>query len=88
MAIRRDVHVGADDADARRVADPVLATGYRGFDPAACVVGGPERVAERLAGYAAMGYTDVIARHLAPEQRDVLASLGRLAEVRTAVREL
>lgn len=88
VAIRRDVHVGADDADAAAVADPVLAAGYRGFDPAAVVVGGPQRVAERLAGYAAMGYTDVIVRHLAPEQPDVLASLTRLTEIAAAVRDL
>ena len=35
IAVRRDVHVGADDADARRVAGPILDRGYRGFDPAA-----------------------------------------------------
>ncbi len=39
VAIRRDVHVGADGADARRVADPVLAAGYRGL-PARRTPGG------------------------------------------------
>ena len=85
MAIRRDVHVGADGGDARRVAGPVLDRGYRGFDPAATVVGGPEEVAERFRGYAAMGYTDVVVRHLADDQDDVLASFARLADVRRAV---
>ena len=85
VAIRRDVHVGADDADAERVAGPVLARGYRGFDPSACAVGGPERVAEQFRALAAMGYTDVIVRHLADDQDEVLASLARLAEVRTAI---
>ena len=33
VAIRRDIHVGADAADAHRVADPVLAAGYRGLPP-------------------------------------------------------
>ncbi|HEX6311540.1 MAG TPA: LLM class flavin-dependent oxidoreductase [Acidimicrobiia bacterium] len=82
VAIRRDVHVGADDADADRVAGPVLQRGYRGFDPEACTIGGPERVAERLAEYAAMGYTDVILRHLADDQTEVLESYQRLARVR------
>lgn len=85
VGIRRDIHLGADEADARRVAGPVLARGYRGIDPAATVVGGPDQVAERFAGYAALGYTDVLVRHLADGQDDVLASLGRLAGVRAAV---
>ena len=32
-----------------------------------------------------MGYTDVIVRHLADEQADVLASFARLAGVRAAI---
>ena len=88
VAIRRDVHVGQDDADARAVAGPVLQRGYRGFDTAATVVGGPERVEERFAGYAALGFTDVIIRHLADGQDDVLASFSRLAGVREAVSKL
>jgi alkanesulfonate monooxygenase SsuD/methylene tetrahydromethanopterin reductase-like flavin-dependent oxidoreductase (luciferase family) len=55
LAIRRDIHVGADDADAQRVAGPVVAAGYRGFDPSACVYGGVETVAERFRDDAAMG---------------------------------
>lgn len=85
MAIRRDVHVGGSGDDARRVAAPVLDRGYRGFDPAATVVGGVDEVAERFRAYAAMGYTDVIVRHLADGQDDVLASFAHLAEVRRAV---
>ena len=83
VALRRDVHVGADDEEAAAVAKPVLEGGYRGFDPSACVVGGPATVAERLAGYAARGYTDVVVRHLADDQDDVLASFARLGEVRS-----
>ncbi|MGH9215832.1 MAG: LLM class flavin-dependent oxidoreductase [Acidimicrobiales bacterium] len=85
VAIRRDVHVGADDADAERVTGPVMARGYRGFDPAACVVGGPGRVADQLRALAALGYTDVIVRHLVDDQQEVLASTERLADVRGAI---
>ena len=88
MAIRRDIHVGADAADAERVAGPVVAAGYRGFDPSACTYGGVEQVAERLGAYAAMGYTDVIVRHLAEDQGEVLASYARLAQVRQALLDL
>jgi alkanesulfonate monooxygenase SsuD/methylene tetrahydromethanopterin reductase-like flavin-dependent oxidoreductase (luciferase family) len=85
IGIRRDIHVGADAADAERVAGPVVAGGYRGFDPSACTYGSIEDVSEQLGQYAAMGYTDVIVRHLAEDQSEVLASYGRLAEVREAL---
>ena len=85
IGIRRDIHVGADAADAERVAGPIVAGGYRGFDPSACTYGGIEQVTERLGEYAAMGYTDVIVRHLAEDQSEVLASYERLAEVREAL---
>jgi alkanesulfonate monooxygenase SsuD/methylene tetrahydromethanopterin reductase-like flavin-dependent oxidoreductase (luciferase family) len=85
VVLRRDVHVGSDEADARRVAQPVLDGGYRGMDPAATVVGSPEQVAERFAGYADMGYDHILVRHLAEQQDEVLASFARLAEVRQMV---
>ena len=64
IAVRRDVHVGRDDADASRVAGPIIDGGYRGFDPAAPVVGGVDRVAEAFADLGVAGCTDVIVRHL------------------------
>lgn len=85
MAVRRDIHVGRDDADARRVADPVVAAGYRGLDPEVLIVGGPDRVADEFRRLAAMGFTDVLVRHLADDQAEVLASFERLADVRLAV---
>jgi alkanesulfonate monooxygenase SsuD/methylene tetrahydromethanopterin reductase-like flavin-dependent oxidoreductase (luciferase family) len=88
LPIRRDVHVGADRADAWRVAQPVLDAGYRGFDPAAAVVGSVDDVAAAFADLAALGYTDVLVRPLAPDQPDALACLDRLAEVRGHVLEV
>ncbi len=85
MAIRRDVHVGRDDSNARRVAGPVIAAGYRGLDPDVLIVGGPERVAEEFRRLAALGFTDLLIRQLADDQADVLASFERLAAVRAAV---
>ena len=82
IAIRRDVHVGADADDAERVAKPVAEGGYRGFDPAALTYGSVEQVAEQLSQYAEMGFTDVIIRHLVDDQGEVLGSLERLAGVR------
>lgn len=85
VAIRRDVHVGASSEDAARVAGPVVDAGYRGFRPAAITFGSVEEVTERFGAYADMGYTDVIVRHLAEDQSEVLASLERLAAVRAAL---
>lgn len=85
IAIRRDVHVGRDADDAARVARPVVDAGYRGFPPEACIHGSTEQVVEQLRTYAAQGYTDVIVRHLAEDQREVLGSLARLGEVRAAL---
>ena len=87
IAIRRDVHVGATAQDAGRVADPILSTGYRGFDPAATVVGSDEDVAEELAAFATMGFTDVLIRHLSNDQSEVLASFERLGNVKAMLAE-
>lgn len=81
VAIRRDVHVGANAEDAERVAGPIVGDGYRGFHPDALVYGSAEQVAARLRELAEMGYTDVIVRQLASEQSDAVASIERLAEV-------
>jgi alkanesulfonate monooxygenase SsuD/methylene tetrahydromethanopterin reductase-like flavin-dependent oxidoreductase (luciferase family) len=85
VAIRRDVHVGASTDDATRVAGPVVDAGYRGFRPAAITYGSVEDVTERFAAYAEMGFTDVIVRHLAEDQGEVVASLERLEAVRAAL---
>jgi alkanesulfonate monooxygenase SsuD/methylene tetrahydromethanopterin reductase-like flavin-dependent oxidoreductase (luciferase family) len=85
VAIRRDVHVGADAADAERVAGPIVRGRYRGFHPDAFVYGDVEHVAEKFRDLAEMGYTDVIVRQLAPEQSDAIASIERLADVRELV---
>ena len=84
-AIRRDVHVGADTADAARVAGPILARGYRGLPPESLVVGGVGQVSQAFADLANLGYSHVLVRHLADDQSEVLASYGRLAAVRSAL---
>ena len=85
IAVRRDVHVGADQEDALNVAGPILDRGYRGFDPAAPVVGGIEHVVAAFADLGSMGCTDVIIRHLADDHNEVLASFERLGTVRASV---
>lgn len=81
-AIRRDVHVGADPADAWRVADPILAQGYRGLPPESLVIGGVTEVSQAFADLGDLGYSHVLVRHLADDQGEVLASYERLGDVR------
>lgn len=80
--LRRDVYVGADEADVARVAGPLEQHGYRGFDLSALVTGTAEQVAERFLTLGAAGFDEIVVRQLAPDQADALASIERLAEVR------
>jgi alkanesulfonate monooxygenase SsuD/methylene tetrahydromethanopterin reductase-like flavin-dependent oxidoreductase (luciferase family) len=82
-AIRRDIHVGADPADALRVAGPILASGYRGLSPDSLVVGGAPEVSKAFADLGDLGFSHVLVRHLADDQQEVLASYERLAVVRS-----
>ncbi len=84
-AIRRDVYVGADAADARSVREATAARGYRGFPPDAPICGDVEQVAKSFSDLGALGYTDVIVRSLAQDQARALASIERLPEVRGLV---
>jgi alkanesulfonate monooxygenase SsuD/methylene tetrahydromethanopterin reductase-like flavin-dependent oxidoreductase (luciferase family) len=85
VAIRRDIYVGESAADADQVKAAVLAAGYRGIPAPALVAGSVEAVVERFAELAALGYTDVIVRHLTNDQPKVLGSLTRLRKVREAL---
>ena len=85
IAVRRDVHAASTDEAADQVAGPLVARGYRGFDPSAVVVGGPQRVADAFASLGAAGCTDVIVRHLAEDQDAVVGSFEQLGAVRTAL---
>lgn len=82
IATRRDIYVGENAEEAQRTAAAVIARGYRGFSPNVLVVGSSEQVAERFAGLARAGYSEVIVRHIGLPQADVVASTERLADVR------
>ena len=85
IAIRRDIYVGESDAEADAVAGAKVRAGYRGFSPDAPVYGSIETVAKKFRALAALGFTDVIIRHIIDDQPKVLASYARLAEVKKAV---
>ena len=85
VAIRRDVYVGATDDEAQRVAGVLVERGYRGMDPSAVIYGSAETVAEQMRALAAHGYSDVIVRNMVADQREALASVSRLADVRARI---
>ena len=86
--VRRDVHVAADDAEARRVRESVRRSGHRGFDPSSVIVGVHDEVVAAFDELASLGFDEVVCRQLAPDQPDALASLQRLGEVRRAATQL
>jgi alkanesulfonate monooxygenase SsuD/methylene tetrahydromethanopterin reductase-like flavin-dependent oxidoreductase (luciferase family) len=85
IAIRRDVYVGEASDEAKTTLDAAVAKGYRGFDPKALIAGTVPQVAERFRALGAMGFTDVIVRHLTNDHAKVLGSFARLGEVRRAL---
>lgn len=82
VALRRDVLVGATSQAARRAVAPHVEAGYRGFPPEALLVGSAAEVADELASFAELGYTDVIVRSISADQGDALATIERLARVK------
>ena len=85
LPLRRDVYVGADEADVARIRGPLDRDGYRGFDLDAVVTGTVEQVAERFLAIGALGFDEIVVRQLVPDQADAVASIERLAEVRRLV---
>lgn len=78
--LRRDVHVGRDDAAARAAVAPILESGYRRstLDWDDLLVGGPDTVARRLGRYRAMGFEMALLRPIVGDHAQMLDSLRRL----------
>jgi len=84
-AIRRDVYVGADADEAARIGGSVIDAGYRSFPAGAALAGSIGAISEAFVELAEMGYSDVIVRNLVADQDHAIASIERLAEVRSRV---
>ncbi len=82
IPIRRDVYVGATRASALRDMESVLARGYRGFDPAALIIGDVASVTDSFARLGELGYDHVLVRNMTPDQDQALATIERLGLVR------
>ena len=81
-AIRRDIYVGEDAAEARKTGAYYIKKGYRGISPDALMIGSVEQVAEQMRTLAEQGYTDVIVRNISKDQSQCLASIERLQTVK------
>ncbi|MBK7726548.1 MAG: hypothetical protein IPI33_15365 [Dehalococcoidia bacterium] len=87
--LRRDIFVGETDTDARTVVEPILAEGYRGTGHDTLLVGGPETVIQQLREYRAMGFEEVMVRHIVGDHQQMLESFERIGRhVMPAIRGL
>ncbi len=66
IPVRKDVFVCESRSEAEKAGDAMMGSGYRGFDRAAVAYGDPAGVAEQLAVYGDLGFTDIIIRSMAP----------------------
>lgn len=82
VALRRDIYIGATSQEAKKVKEIHFNKGYRGFSEDALLAGSVFEVADQLASYVEVGYTDVIARSMSADQGQALATIERLAVVR------
>ncbi|MEM8902768.1 MAG: LLM class flavin-dependent oxidoreductase [Actinomycetota bacterium] len=80
--VRKDVLVSEDGSLARRLGDDLIAAGYRGLPRDAVAYGSPAEVAEQLAVYGELGFTDVVVRTMAVEPRVAHESIRLCGEVR------
>ncbi len=80
--MRRDVNVAADGEEADRIRAEAMARGYRGFDPAVLLIGTVDEVARDLRRLAEAGFDEVEVRQITDDQRNALASIARLADMK------
>jgi alkanesulfonate monooxygenase SsuD/methylene tetrahydromethanopterin reductase-like flavin-dependent oxidoreductase (luciferase family) len=62
IPIRKDVYIAEDRVEAERMGDSLMHAGYRGFERQAVAYGDPQSVAEQLAPFGEVGFTDIIVR--------------------------
>ncbi|MGH9046545.1 MAG: LLM class flavin-dependent oxidoreductase [Acidimicrobiales bacterium] len=83
IPIRRDVFIAESATEAEEVGDALMAAGYRGFDRAAVAYGDPASVAEQLAVFGELGFTDLIVRTMTAPTEASIRSVELAGEVRS-----
>jgi alkanesulfonate monooxygenase SsuD/methylene tetrahydromethanopterin reductase-like flavin-dependent oxidoreductase (luciferase family) len=82
IPLRKDVFIAETRAEGEKVGDELMRAGYRGFERSAVAYGDPESVAEQLAPYADMGFTDIIIRTMTVPADAAVRSVQLAGEVR------
>ena len=82
IPIRKDVFVAETAAEAEKVGDALMDQGYRGFEREAVAYGDPDGVAEQLAVYGELGFSDVIIRVMTAPLDATIRAVELAGEVR------
>jgi len=88
IPIRKDVFIAETDTDAERLGDALMSGGYRGFDRGAVAYGGVEKVAEQLAVFGEIGYTDIIIRTMPAPLDRAVRSVELSGDLRTRLQSV
>jgi hypothetical protein len=78
------VLIGDDHTATTQMARSVIDAGCRGLDRQ-IIAGGVSEVAERCAGFASIGVTDIVARTISVDQATAPRSIELLGDVRAAL---
>jgi alkanesulfonate monooxygenase SsuD/methylene tetrahydromethanopterin reductase-like flavin-dependent oxidoreductase (luciferase family) len=82
IPVRKDVFVAQTAAEAEKVGNRLMEAGYRGFDRAAVAYGDPDSVAEQLAVFGDLGFTDIVIRIMPVPVDAAVRSVELAGEVR------
>jgi alkanesulfonate monooxygenase SsuD/methylene tetrahydromethanopterin reductase-like flavin-dependent oxidoreductase (luciferase family) len=82
IPIRKDVFIAETASEAEKVGDDLMSAGYRGFDRSAVAYGDPAGVAEQLAVFGDLGFTDIIIRIMTVPADAAVRSVTLAGEVR------
>jgi alkanesulfonate monooxygenase SsuD/methylene tetrahydromethanopterin reductase-like flavin-dependent oxidoreductase (luciferase family) len=66
IPIRKDVFIAESRSEAEKAGDRLMDAGYRGLQRGAVAYGDPESVAEQLAVFTGIGFTDIVIRTMGP----------------------
>ena len=78
--LRRDIHVADTNQAAHDEVDRILAEGYRAGSKDALLVGSPDSIVERLYHYRALGFEEVMVRHISGDHQLIIRSMQLIGE--------
>jgi alkanesulfonate monooxygenase SsuD/methylene tetrahydromethanopterin reductase-like flavin-dependent oxidoreductase (luciferase family) len=88
IPIRKDVFVAETRTEAEHLGDALMSAGYRGFDRGAVAYGDPETVAEQLAVFGELGFTDIIIRTMPASLDQAVRSVELCGDVRVRLQSV